>query len=294
MPDQQSSRILQYHLPDDPRYSIAYIDDNIERSKSKREQLEDNPDIDVVGGKVPVGDNEVYHIYTQNNPDRYIRRIDGDEGIEEWLESLSQDDAQFIRLTYDSFEGVLNTVDNNNISFDLYKRMQHRKIAEIPNKVQWRQSVAEVGGELLSRFILAHPMPNSNHRTALGILDRYLASYDPEFRMPDTGKDQSWYPWASDFIFDSKRILTLRRKLRLLQRARECGYDRVRRKDGAEIDLHEINFNRQNYTRHYRREHMNRSEEFVKLLLERTESEHLKETQDEGKGVFIDRLKASD
>ncbi|MFC5279388.1 hypothetical protein ACFPM1_11575 [Halorubrum rubrum] len=293
MTEIDSSPVLKYHLPTDNRYSIAYISDDIERGKTRRQQYEDDPSTDVVGGTVEIEGNAVYHIYTRNNPDEYLKSYQGEMDYEEWITSLSEDDAQFLLLVFDAFEGVIETVDSEDSYMELYKRMNHGDLLRVPNRVQWKQSVAAVAAELLSKFILIHPMPNSNHRTALGVVDRYMASYDSDFAMPDTGEDQSWYPWASDFIFDSKRLLTLRRKLSLLKYAHKCGYDKVRRKDGAEIDLTEVDFDRNNHRAYYKRRHLERSRDFIDLLLERTGHSHLAEMDDKGKQVFIDRLKAS-
>jgi len=293
MAEDDSNSTLQYHLPNDNRYSIAYIDDNLERSAEQKEKLEERPDLDVVSGVVEVGENQVCHIYTMNDPDEYIRGVEGSLGLDEWVLSLTEDQAQFNQLIYDIFEGVLDKVEAKEDEFELYKRMQHKKISEIPNRVEWRQSVPAVAAELLSEFILTHPMPNSNHRTGIGLLDRYLASYSQSFTIPDTGENGSWYPWAADYIFDSKRLLTLRRKSPLLKRALECGYDRVRRKDGAEIDLHETNLDRDNYTRYFGDRHLERTHEFVDTVLSKTGSCKLNRMEDKGKRVFIARLKSS-
>lgn len=283
---------LQYHLPDAPRYSIAYIDDNISRGKSKLEEYKNDPTLDIISGSVSVDGNDVFHIYTRNDITQFEGDVDRD--LQEWAESLSQDDSQFLLLVYDIFDGIIDTVGANDNIMDIYKRMDHKKIPEITNRVEWKQSVATVGSELLSRFILTHPMPNSNHRTALGVVDRYFASYDSDFSLPDTGEDQSWYPWASDYIYDSKRLLSLRRKSPLLKRAKECGYDRVRRKDGAEFDLDEHNLQRDDYVAYYADRHQQRTREFIEVVLKRTQMEHLKHQQDKGKSVFIDRLQAAD
>lgn len=284
--------VLQYHLPTDNRYSISYITENIREGEERATELEKDPSTDVVSGQVEVNGKSVYHIYTRNNPDEYIESFPGDQDIEEWTSSLTQDDAQFLQLVFDAFEGVIGTVQEEDVGFELYKQMAYDRLLTVPNRVEWKQSIPEVAAELLSKFILIHPMPNSNHRTALGVVDRYIASYDDSFAMPDTGEDQSWYPWASDFVFSSKRLLTLRRKLPLLKHIHECGYDSVRRKDGAEIDLTEVDFNRSNPRKHYTQKHLVRSQEFIDLLLERTGFTHLEDVRDKGKSVFIDRLKA--
>jgi len=294
MSEPGSPRTLQYHLSRDNQYSIAYIDDNIERAKSRREELEEDQTVSVIGAEIIMDGAPVYHIYTKNEPEAYLQSVEEYDSVSNWLDSLSEDDFQFMQLVYDAFEGVLDAVEDDEADFELYKRMDHKELVKIPNEIEWKQSVATVGAHLVSRFIQIHPMPNSNHRTALGVADRYFASYDDSFAMPDTGEDQSWYPWAADYVFDSKRLFTLRRKLRLLQRARECGYESARRKDGAEINLTEIDFSRGGYTSYYGTKHKERTQEFIKRLLAKTGHQHLQSETDKGKNVFIDRLKAAD
>ncbi|WP_254544887.1 hypothetical protein [Halomarina pelagica] len=39
--------------------------------------------------------------------------------------------------------------------------MDLENISDVLNRVEWKQPVPDVGAELLSYFILAHPMPNT-------------------------------------------------------------------------------------------------------------------------------------
>lgn len=171
--------------------------------------------------------------------------------------------------------------------------MNLEAIPDILNRVEWRQSVPEVGAELLSRFILAHPMPNTNHRTGIGLLDRYLSSYDETFAMPDTGEDDRWYDWVRDYIHDSKRLLTLRNYYPVLQWAARYGYDAVERKEGIRIEFETLNFDRDDYRDYYTDRHLDRSRRFVNTVLEETQTTHLREKIDDGKRAFGDRLRGA-
>lgn len=131
--------------------------------------------------------------------------------VSEWADrSFSATDRQIVIVVARIFRGILDEKDAQGEDLAIYKQMDLESIPDILNRVEWCQSVPEVGAELLSRFILAHPMPNTNHRTGIGLLDRYLSSYDETFAMPDTGEDDRWYDCARDYIHDSKRLLTLR------------------------------------------------------------------------------------
>jgi hypothetical protein len=135
-------------------------------------------------------------------------------------------------------------------------------------------------------------MPNTNHRTAIGLVDRYLTSYDADFEMPDTGEEGGWYDWIAGFIYDSKRILTLRNHLALFRWAKHYGYGAVERKEGIVISFDDIDLDRRDHHEYYTQRHQERTREFVRRVLEEADVTHLREVTDDGRRAFIDRLQA--
>lgn len=111
--------------------------------------------------------------------------------------------------------------------------------------------------------------------------------------MPETGEEGEWYEWAREYIYDSKRILTLRNQLPLLYRAHEYGYDVVERKEGIRIDLTDLDLERDDYRSHYTNRHLDRSREFVDTVLDEAEATQLEGIMDDGKRAFADRLRAN-
>lgn len=71
-----------------------------------------------------------------------------------------------------------------------------------------------------------------------------------------------------DFIHDSKRLLTLRRKLPLFRYAADLGYRTVLRKESITIDLTEIDLERGDAFEYYSERHLDRALAFVDHLLE--------------------------
>jgi hypothetical protein len=93
-----------------------------------------------------------------------------------------------------------------------YKPLEPDRIADAIARVEWRQAIPNVGGQLLSNLILAHGLPNANHRTALGFLNAYLATIEPAFEPPaTTTANDEWIDWIDEYITESKRLLRSRR-----------------------------------------------------------------------------------
>lgn len=250
-------------------------------------ELADDPALDVDG-------TTIYLVYTRTDSGALHPDFETAEDVGEWVDrEFSTTDQPILLAILRIFEGILAEKDAQGTGLDTYKRMDLEAIPDVLNRVEWRQSVPDVGAELLSHFILAHPMPNTNHRTGIGLLDRYLTSYDETFAMPDTGEDGRWYQWVRDYIYDSKRLLTLRNHYRLLYWAGHYGYDAVERKEGIQIDLRTLDLEREDYRAFYTDRHLIWSREFVDTVLEETDTAHLREQQDDGKRVFADRLRGA-
>ncbi|WP_330630804.1 hypothetical protein [Halocatena halophila] len=109
--------------------------------------------------------------------------------------------------------------------------------------------------------------------------------------MPATGEEDQWYKWVREFIYDSKRILTLRNQLPLLQWAHQYGYECAERKEGIQITLWEIDTDRADHRSYYADRHLDRTRKFVETALEAADATHLQQETDDGKRAFGDRLR---
>lgn len=213
--------VSQLHDTGDPRFSLRHITDD---PSERTEYMVDQDDWKVAIAEESVASQTLYLFYVRPVVEAAYPEFDSEADVISWVdETFSESDLEIVVAVMDIFDGILAEKEAQNGEFSAYKRMDLEKIPEVLNRVQWRQAVPAVGAGLLSRFILGHPMPNTNHRTAIGLLDRYLTSYDAGFAMPDTGEEGRWFDWARDYIYDSKRLLTLRNKYRLLYWADQYG-----------------------------------------------------------------------
>lgn len=286
--------VLHLHHPDDERYSLRYLNPDPDARAEKVANLREKPDIDILLTEETVDGQCIYLAYTRTVADAAQPDFETAADVSEWADrSFSATDRQIVIVVARIFHGILDEKDAQGEDLAIYKQMNLEAIPDILNRVEWRQSVPEVGAELLSRFILAHPMPNTNHRTGIGLLDRYLSSYDETFAMPDTGEDDRWYDWVRDYIHDSKRLLTLRNYYPVLQWAARYGYDAVERKEGIRIEFETLNFDRDDYRDYHTDRHLDRSRRFVNTVLEETQTTHLREKIDDGKRAFGDRLRGA-
>lgn len=110
--------------------------------------------------------------------------------------------------------------------------------------------------------------------------------------MPETGEQGQWYTWIREFIYESKKLLTLRRKTPILRYASEMGFDAIERKEGVQIFLDDYDLNRSDYQEYYANQHRQRTEAFVNALLNKANAEELFEQKDDGKEQFLRRLRA--
>lgn len=287
-----SPNILNYHHQDDEHFSLRYLTDQKARFKSEYGSYRDDEKVTVRKSSEVVDEEEIFLIYGNNAPKDALPGFDSENELVQWIrERFDRDDLQIVLAVFRAYRGILEEKANAGNRLRLYKMMELERIPEIINRVEWGQSVPDVGANLLSEFILVHPMPNTNHRTGISLLDRYLSSFDTGFSMPQTGEEGEWYDWVEDFILNSKRLLTLRRRHNLFRYADEFGYDKVRRKEDIVIDLDSINFDRDDLFDYYGELHYKHTREFVERLLTITNSDSLRDRIDDGKSVFVNRLR---
>lgn len=215
---------------------------------------------------------------------------------EHWseLSELSTREKLIADTLIDAFLQIERERENDGVPLLWYKTPDIESIIAAIDQIQFRQSIPEVGGQILSNIITEHPLPNANHRAAISFLETYLQSFDHEFTMPQTGVIGEWKDWAADFVHESKKLMMLGRKGQLLSQVKQCGCERVIRDGGHLIELDKYQLDVPNPFERYAGEvHQEQSRGFVYGILERTESSHLIGEQDQGKSTFVDRLAAS-
>lgn len=210
--------------------------------------------------------------------------------IEAILSGLDDSEEVLVLPVIDAFQGIQDDWERDGKVVKWYKEPEIERILRTFDTVDYRQTVPEVGGELLSRFITEHPLPNANHRVALSILEMYLSTYEDGFELPNTGVTGEWSDWAEGYVHQSKQIMTLARKTGLLRTLERYGCERVVRDGDNVIDFADYDLSVPNYTDHFKQMHREESTAFVYGVLDRTNNVELLSRQDDGKETLINRL----
>lgn len=286
---------LQYHHPDSPVFSVAYITSDEQQFRRRRMAMRKDETTSIHAERETVAGEERYLVYSRKAPAAVMPDFETDDDVHGWLDEHFDDgDVPVLLAVADIFDGIVHGREDLVAPYSFYKQMELEKLPAILDRVPWEGSVPEVGGGLLSAFVLAHPMPKANHRTAIGLLDRYLASVDDAYALPDAGADGEWFQRAADYIYDSKRLILLRRTTPILTWARNAGYRRVERKEGIRIHLDDVDFDRSDHYERYTDEHRARSREFVGDLVEAAGAPHLRDAVDDGRRAFEARFAADE
>jgi hypothetical protein len=265
---------VSYHVRRDDRYySYSYLHDT--RTEAE-EDCEQRSELAIVH---PIElDQQYFGVYTT---EKEVSKVPLEVNLPE-----SDDGTQkLVETVRDLFEYI-----DEEQSLDWYKKPEFSGVADAINRVQWRQPVSEVGGELLSRLILRHGLPNANHRTAIAFLQTYLETLKPGTGVPETNVGDEWSGWTNGFIVDSKKLLTVRRNASGFQYLAERGATVLERKGDVEIHLDNYETTTEDPWSHFRQQHENRSSEFVVRYIKRAEADELLKATDGGKRAFADRL----
>lgn len=285
---------IPYHLDDErgAKLSLQWVNEDPEQVQGvevDRRTSNDSPLIEyrsriVEHDHLPTTIHCLYEaeLYPQRFPD-----------LDNQLDELDIRNEALLLTVIDAFNRVQDEWEEDGIEVKWYKEPELDVILETIDQVQFGQSVPVVGGELLSLFITNHPLPNANHRVAISLLETYLSMYDSGFEMPNTGVTGEWFDWAENFVYKSKRLMTLARKLGLLNKLQDCGCEQVVRDGDNVIRFEDHDFSVQNYFEYYA-ENLHRQESigFVHGVLDRTDNAHLLNLEDDGQRAFLDRLSA--
>lgn len=284
---------LQYHHPDSPLFSVAYISNDERQSKQREIKLRKEAGTEIITEQESVNGEACYLIYSKKAPHAVMPDFETEAEVLDWLDEHFDDvDIPVLLAVADIFDGILQEKEDQGTPVEFYKQMELEKLPVILDRVQWGEHVPTVGADLLSAFVLAHPMPKANHRTGIGLLDRYLTSIDGTFTMPPPEEDDESYALAADYIYSSKRLILLRRTTPILRWAYNAGYREVERKEGIRIDLHDVDFDQSDHYERYTEQHRSRTREFVEALIDTAGVAHLNRAKDDGKHAFEERFTA--
>lgn len=158
-----------------------------------------------------------------------------------------------------------------------------------------------MAGRLASNLILKHALPNANHRTAVALVRFYLRRLSPGLSIPETAKEIDpetfdWRDWVNEYINESKRLLTVRRKNVRLKYLREFGATTLERKHGVKIELttYELDMHPSEAKEFYAREHEGLWINFVEDAVKRADHPELMNTSGLPKSEFAERIRDLD
>jgi hypothetical protein len=171
-----------------------------------------------------------------------------------------------------------------------YKPVEEDGIARAIQRTEWKQSVAETGGEMISELILRHALANTNHRTSIAVLELYCRTFGDLPRIPETGSDEGWEEWINEYIIESKRLLTIRRNSGPLGYLAERGATAVERKHDILIPFDKYNPTINDPYGEFGARYREASVEFVRAYLERAGVPDRANEPDRGLRVLAARL----
>lgn len=266
--------LVPYHLEHDgDYYSLSYVhpsetaaeDDAQNRSEPATIRLLDLED-------------DYFGVYTRAEVQEE-RIEDGD------LSDYSADTRDIV----DTVVGLFDAISDEQ-SIEWYKPLEPTQIADAIEAVTWKQSIPTVGGSLISELILSHGLPNANHRTSIAFFELYLQTFDTLSDSPRTNLDDEWAAWVNEFIRESKRIITIRRKAALFRFLQSTGATGVRRKNDVELLFENYPPDVDDPWTYYAAEHERVWRDFATTYLRRADASELLEREDDGKRVFSSRL----
>lgn len=275
------SQSVPYHVSTNQyTYSLSYA---TTESPEAFDELETRRNEDTDGAIVSFEhlSNPFYGVYTTTTNVNYGST------------NLSHVNNENTRTLVDAFTTVFKGVmDNSDSSW--HKPINIARAGQTIDDVQWKEPASVVAGDLLSSLILAHTLPNTNHRSSLAFTGLYLSSIDSNFSLPvvlsETPKVKDW---LNTFIADSKRIITTRRNTGLFRWLHNHNIDTVIRKNEVVISLDDYDFNNTNLHNKLTEQHRDLCAGVVGDILLTTDTHDILEEDDRGKQVFSDRVAAT-
>lgn len=256
---------VQYHLGPADEFSLGYVTPDRDRFSERLHDYE--PPTRVLTGRVSL-ETPVYLAYTNTPTDT--------SGAD-----FSYSDTPFIDAFVRVFSGVAKERERQGNPLIASKSPSLEKVTEvIDTRVDWGTTVSTVGSQLLSNLILAHALPNANHRTSLGMLLLYLQSHGYDVSAGDLEA-----AGVDEYIQESKRILTVRRNTTKFSILRSHGGYTVERKGGIRITLSEFDLTVDDPYTHFAERHEQHSDAFVSTVAPSSQT-----MQDTGKQAFLSAL----
>ena len=288
---------IYYHHPGDKQFSLDFVHpDPVEIVLQIVDYADD------VAAKIEQYeiDESFYAIYTSRVGGEPVREIDFD--LKESLAEMSDDNSTIVVRLLEIYRALLaQNEQEEGVPVEAYKNIDADVLPDIFDRTSWHGSATAVAGRLASNLILKHPLPNANHRTAVALVQFYLRRLNPDFSLPDTSvevdpESYAWHEWVNEYITESKRLLTVRRKNVVFKHLHKFGVRTVERKHAIEIDLtaYDLDMYPSEAKNIYAKNHEVLWAGFVEEAVERAGYPELKEAQGLSKKAFAEKIRNLD
>ncbi len=291
-----------YNLPDGPRllslpgdkqFSLDFV--NLDPDEIVSQIVDYGDDIAVKVQAYDI-DEEFYVIYRSRVSEKSVRDIDFD--LKELLTEMSDNNGVIVVRLLEIYRALIaQNEKEKGVPVEAYKSIDLNALPDILNRTSWDGSATDVAGRLASNLILKHPLPNTNHRTAVALVQFYLRRLNTDFAMPETSikvdpETYDWQEWVNEYINESKRFLTIRRNNVLFKHLYSLGARTLERKHGIEIDLtvYELDMYPSEAKIVYAEKHEELWIEFVEQAVERAGYLWLQETPGLSKDEFARKI----
>lgn len=271
---------VYYHHPDDKQFSLDFANPNPE---DVVERIVDY-DGDVAAKVLEYDfDRRFYVVYTTRVGGGAVKNLE--LNLRENIESMGEDTGTIVARLLEIYESLIEENESEEgVPVEAYKDIDIDELPDALNRTNWGGAATEVAGRLASNLVLKHALPNANHRTAVAMMQFYLRRVDPDFSMPETATQiepevYDWREWVNNYINESKRLLTIRRKNVKLKYVREFGGTTLVRKHDVRIPLsaYELDMPPSRAKKEYAEKHERLWIELAEEAVERAGKPELKE-----------------
>ncbi|MGB9958746.1 hypothetical protein ACOZ4B_20455 (plasmid) [Haloferax prahovense] len=288
---------VYYHHPGDKQFSLDFVHPDPAEVVSHIVDYDDDVAVKVQKYEI----NEAFYVvYTSRVGGGPVREVDFD--LKASLAKMSEDNSTIVIRLLEIYRALIaQNEEEEGVPVEAYKQIDVDALPDVLDRTSWEGSATGVAGRLASNLNLRHALPNANHRTAVALVQFYLRRLNPNFSMPDTSIDvdpesYDWREWVNEYINESKRLLTVRRKNVLFKHLYRFGARTLERKHAVEIDLtaYELDMYPSEAKVVYAGEHEELWIEFVEEAVERAGYPELKETPGLSKAAFAEKIRNLD
>ena len=285
---------VYYHHPGDKQFSIDFVHPDPEQIVTRVVDYDGGVAVKVEKYDL---DSELYVVYSSGVGGGAVSDIE--LSLDEALAEMEEHTGTIVARLLEIYEALIDqNEEEEGVPVEAYKDIDIHALPDVIDRTAWEGSAPDVAGRFASNLILKHALPNANHRTAVALIQFYLRRINPDFSMPETSievdpETYDWREWVNEYINESKRLLTVRRKNVPFKHLREFGATVLERKHNVEIDLtaYELDMYPSEAKEVYAKEHEQLWVEFVEAAAERAGYPDLSDTPGLSKGEFAEAIR---